>query len=290
MIQVKWGIENEALLKRLRVNAGIDIATLARKTILSTTQVRQLEEGGESAFYSAEIKYSIGKKVLKHLGHELVSDFSTANPSTEINRNEKSANEMTFPLAGHEQVKFEPPLNLKFFGMGRFVLTVFMTGLMFILLWLVTSWPDNLPQEKLATDVSAATHAKPIVTPLLQSADEVVQKVNAEETQKEVATSSQDPCPWQPIELEITPDAPRKKGDFVYLVSVKAVTLCMDIGGQQINTLSLSAGEGRSIYGKGPFKIYSTDLATLQIFFQGQLIKLPSSDIRQVKLSAAPIQ
>ena len=56
MTQVKWAPENAALLKRLRLNAGLDISTLALKTIVSTAQVRQLEEGGDSAFYSSEIK------------------------------------------------------------------------------------------------------------------------------------------------------------------------------------------------------------------------------------------
>ena len=93
MTQVKWAPENAALLKRLRLNAGLDISTLALKTIVSTAQVRQLEEGGDSAFYSSEIKYAIGKKVLKHLGHELLSDISTVFASPESNPNEKRSNQ-----------------------------------------------------------------------------------------------------------------------------------------------------------------------------------------------------
>ena len=288
MIQVKWPPENEALLKSLRLNAGMDISTLARKTIVSAAQVRQLEEGGDSAFYSAEIKYSIGKKVLKHLGHELVFDFSNDITVAEFNRNDQSQEEMRLPLNGHVQVKFEPSMKIKFFGMGRFVLTVFVAGVIFILLWLVTSWPDTITPEKLVTNSITDTPTKPIEAAQLQVADEVVQKVNAENTQRDVASSAPDPCAWQASELEITPDAPRKKAEYVYLVSLQAVSLCMKIGDQQISMLTLSPGEGRSIYGKAPFKIYSTDLASLKIYFQGQQIKLPSNDIQQVKLSAAP--
>lgn len=288
MTQVKWAPENAALLKRLRLNAGLDISTLALKTIVSTAQVRQLEEGGDSAFYSSEIKYAIGKKVLKHLGHELLSDISTVFASPESNPNEKSAEEVTRSFDGHRQFKFAPSLHLKFFGMGRFVLTVFVAGILFILLWFMTSWPDNTHSEKLAADPISIADTKAIETTPLQAAVEVVQNVDADNTQKAVSASSQSPCAWQTSELELTPDAPRKKAEYVYLLSIQAVTLCMKIGDEQINRLTLSPGEGRSIYGKPPFKIYSTDLASLKIYFQGQLIKLPSSDIQQIKLSAAP--
>lgn len=66
-----WEPENEALLKSLRLRAGMDIATLARRNIVSTAQVRQLEDGGNSSFYSPEIKYAVGKKLLQSLGHDL---------------------------------------------------------------------------------------------------------------------------------------------------------------------------------------------------------------------------
>ena len=68
---ILWGPEQEALLKSLRLSAGVDLATLARRNIVSTTQVRQLENGGDSSFYSPEIKLSVGKKLLKYLGHDL---------------------------------------------------------------------------------------------------------------------------------------------------------------------------------------------------------------------------
>ena len=66
-----WGPENEALLKSLRLRAGMDLATLARRNIVSSTQVRQLEDGGNSSFYNPSIKYALGKKLLKYLGHDL---------------------------------------------------------------------------------------------------------------------------------------------------------------------------------------------------------------------------
>lgn len=71
MSQPNWSTEHGNLLKDLRQKAGLDIATLARKHTLSTLQIRQLETGGDTAFYNANIKFAIGKKLLLALGHNL---------------------------------------------------------------------------------------------------------------------------------------------------------------------------------------------------------------------------
>lgn len=66
-----WTPENGALLQQLRLNAKVDIGSLAQKNIVSRNQIKQLEDGGDSSFYSPEIKYQIGKKVLASLGHRM---------------------------------------------------------------------------------------------------------------------------------------------------------------------------------------------------------------------------
>jgi transcriptional regulator with XRE-family HTH domain len=71
MSQPNWSTEHGNLLKDLRQKAGLDIATLARKHTLSTLQIRQLETGGDTAFYNANIKFATGKKLLLALGHNL---------------------------------------------------------------------------------------------------------------------------------------------------------------------------------------------------------------------------
>jgi len=67
----KWTAEHGTLLKSLRQNAGLDVAMLARKHIVSTTQVDQLENGGDTAFYNPDIKFATGKKLLRALGHQM---------------------------------------------------------------------------------------------------------------------------------------------------------------------------------------------------------------------------
>jgi len=63
-----WLPEDAALLKELREAAQIDISVLAGVYSLSKTQIKQLEEGGDSSFYSPAIKLATGRKLLMHFG------------------------------------------------------------------------------------------------------------------------------------------------------------------------------------------------------------------------------
>lgn len=59
--------DDAAHLKSLRLAAGLDLAQLAALSNLSAGQVRQLEEGGESLFYSAQIKAQSMRRVIRML-------------------------------------------------------------------------------------------------------------------------------------------------------------------------------------------------------------------------------
>lgn len=62
-----WPDSDGSRLKALREALGWDVPGLARRCALSVTQVRQLEDGGDSAFYSPEIKHAAGRRVLGRL-------------------------------------------------------------------------------------------------------------------------------------------------------------------------------------------------------------------------------
>ena len=62
-----WTDADGSRLRKLREALGWDLPALARRCALSMVQVRQLEEGGDSAFYSAEIKCAAGRRVLVRL-------------------------------------------------------------------------------------------------------------------------------------------------------------------------------------------------------------------------------
>ena len=59
--------DDAAYLKSLRQNAGLDLAELAALANLSAGQIRQLEEGGDSLFYSPQIKGQSLRRVIQLL-------------------------------------------------------------------------------------------------------------------------------------------------------------------------------------------------------------------------------
>ncbi|NBS48176.1 MAG: XRE family transcriptional regulator, partial [Betaproteobacteria bacterium] len=66
-------------LKALRESSGIDPVELARAVTLTPAHIRQLEDGGDSLFYSQAIKLQVGRRLLRRLGSDLdaVADVNT---------------------------------------------------------------------------------------------------------------------------------------------------------------------------------------------------------------------
>jgi transcriptional regulator with XRE-family HTH domain len=71
MFNQVWSPKDAEQLKELREAAQIDISILAKTYALSVAQLRQLENGGDSAFYSPAIKNATGRKLLMHFGVEI---------------------------------------------------------------------------------------------------------------------------------------------------------------------------------------------------------------------------
>ena len=57
-------ISSQETLQHLRIAAGLDIPTLARKACLSITQIQQLECGQSGAFYSDSIRTQASRRVM----------------------------------------------------------------------------------------------------------------------------------------------------------------------------------------------------------------------------------
>jgi hypothetical protein len=112
-----WTSENGALLQQLRINAKMDIGTLAQRNMVSRSQVLQLEEGGDSSFYSPEIKYHVGKKLIGFFGHTLVpkrpvevqvqTESADSNSQRELTNNSGTA-QPALHAAPSKQTEAEP--------------------------------------------------------------------------------------------------------------------------------------------------------------------------------------
>jgi transcriptional regulator with XRE-family HTH domain len=293
MNKPQWTHEHGVLLESLRKRAGMDRATLARRNMLSVLQVEQLETGGNSGFYNSEIKFSTGKKLLQFFGHtlqievaaEVASSISnTPSPPLEVPPQQAAAAKPAFKISGL---------------VGALMVMAVLMAVFFLVqqssnsvskpsteATIQATQPEPKQEAVLATPSPA-----PAPAPL---ADGDKQPLPAlPETEKKEAPSKPQAlnavCAWEPTDTEIQPTSARKKGEYVHVLALDNVSLCIMDGNQRVASLSLAPGQERSIYGPGPFKVYSQQLPLVKIYFQGQAIKLPSPEIRQITLKPAAL-
>ena len=62
-----WTPDDEQLLRQTRLATKVQLETLAKAVCLSIAQVRQLEDGGSSGFYTPDIKKQAGRRALAWL-------------------------------------------------------------------------------------------------------------------------------------------------------------------------------------------------------------------------------
>ena len=285
----KWTAEHGNLLKSLREKAGLDIATLARKNMVSPLQVGQLEDGGESAFYNADIKFASGKKLLQALGHRLPEQTPALSEA---------------PIKVPNDVKPTQSLPRNSFAITpqkTFWLLLFLLIALGLLGLYVDksnkqadASPANLPAPTVTTTAAApsentSTPPEALVTPPNASEPAAAPlpptpaaPATTPPTQKQNST-----CNWNGSPVEIQPTSPRKSADYVHMQALNNGVICIKDGEPRVATLELQAGDERSIYGPAPFSVYSANLSQIKLYFQGQLVKLPSEETQHLKLTAA---
>jgi transcriptional regulator with XRE-family HTH domain len=278
MNKPQWTHDHGVLLESLRMKAGMSHATLARRAMLSVLQVEQLEQGGDSGFYNAEIKFATGKKLLQIFGHTLKVEvapliLNTPEPIQVAPAQSPEPKKRAFKVSGLS---------------GALVLM----AMLLALFWLVqqSSNSSNKASPEVTSKVTPPQPSQEVTTaaPISISAtDNQTLPASTSTAQTETSRPLNSPCAWEPTETEIQPASPRKKGEYVHVVAIDNVSICIMDGNQRVANVTLAPGQARSIYGPAPFKLYSTQLALVNIYFQGVYIKLPNPEARQIKLKTA---
>ena len=286
----KWTAEHGNLLKSLREKAGLDIATLARKNMVSPLQVGQLEDGGESAFYNADIKFAAGKKLLQALGHRLPEQVQTLSeaPIKVLNevKPKKSLPRNSFSITPQKTFWLLLFLLIALGLLGLYVdkaekkADVSQANLPTPTVTTTAAAPSENTSTPSETPVTPPNAAEPVAAPLPPTP---TAPATTPPTQKQNST-----CNWNVSPVEIQPTSPRKSADYVHMQALNNGVICIKDGEQRVATLELQAGNERSIYGPAPFSVYSANLSQMKLYFQGQLIKLPNEETQHLKLTAAP--
>jgi cytoskeleton protein RodZ len=314
-------ISKEAFSKA-REDRGLSTKDLGGMACLSHRQIEQIENGESSSFYGAQNKFTAAKKVAKilNLSDEEAFDCGTQTPvkitespkaeeTKKVSskkaqvKNETAAvkqaiEETQAPELATEEEKKEPAKKLEAIKATSKAVPLSTAS--------VTSKSASSKKLFLWFSVLAALAFSVINLRPLFFADkpEEIVLVKEEIVEPAPASSPVDPasappaavvaeasavCPAEEGIISYKPDAPRKVADMVYLqVKSKQVICVSDASGKMQNKL-VEPGVGASFYGKPPFKVLTSGLAQVDVFFQGAKVRLTNLNHKTLVLEAAEV-
>ena len=254
-------------LKNARIAKGMEINELANTLCLSTKHIRQLEEGGDSVFFSKSHKVQVAKKVGAYLGlsedqviegalspsSEILTKYSGS--SEEVDKLEKNG-QVTDPQKGEGTIiESESKKHNGLFIALAAVLIAYFANSYFNFGDMLTS-SEQTKSDQVKTEVSAP--------------EVKVQEVPAAKV--ELASTVCDIVP-QNVPSFRAPKA-NSVGNFVYLVSRDQQTICVIDAKNNKQLIELADLEKRNIVGSPPFTILSPDFKKLDVYYQGWKVQV----------------
>jgi len=108
-----------------------------------------------------------------------------------------------------------------------------------------------------------------------------------------VASASQTPsteCPSADLSVaSYKSEAPKKAGDMVYVQSKTTQTVCVIDATGKTQNKTLEPGVGVNIYGKPPFKILTSGLNQVDLYFQGTKVRTGNAGGKTIILEATEL-
>lgn len=372
--------DDAAYLKSLRQTAGLDLAELAALANLSAGQIRQLEDGGESLFYSPQIKTQSLRRVIQMLespqpsgkpvkvqpvdspprsSSNVIEDIIRLSEknlkgnvvSTPVRRPVNTAwmfsllvlvfvgggsylswmsnrdipqsvyNEWVEPLTRRADAANPPSVNVMVDNQNTTTAVAQSTTSTTVVTSAATApapaavaaAPATLAAPAAVTSDLPATAAlaKTKTVPVAESAPVAaapVEKTKALAVPLPESATAERKTNKLPLDSALADEkvvadcstiksealtansvSPNKTATYVYLQASKPVQICVEDGQKHKSVVSLEAGTGRSIHGSPPWTVASHELKSVQIYFQGSKVWLPSQADKRIVLNEQPV-
>lgn len=284
MAQQVWLPVDGALLKKLREDAHVEITALARMHSLSTAQVKQLEDGGDSSFYTAAIKLATGRKLLMHFG----ADVQPLAQTPEENLNVQHEMDLVATKQNIDIPPNTPGYSEKTKNYFRFLasgVAVIFLGFVFVNIYNARPKTESKPDD-LAAQTSLLTSS---ITDASPSKSAEVKAVALPEASMQTLNEVPAECKWTEEPISLLGYQPTKSGDYVHLVAKADGAICVRDATGRSQTLHLKNTQSQTVKGHPPFEIFSHNLHQFQVFYQGNLLRLPSNGIKNITLKEQKI-
>jgi DNA-binding XRE family transcriptional regulator len=278
MTKQVWLPVDGALLKKLREDAGVEVTTLARLHSLSTSQIKQLENGGDSSFYTPSIKLATGRKLLMHFD----ADVQPLEEEVEINQTQTSEPEITAAIDRKSIDTQQNRNSLQFQIIGVLVVIIVIALSNGYLSSAETETkPSNLTKQSEITKSIAENTEEP---KSIDVNSEVLKNPSIKTTNLNVSG-----CEWSNQAKSIAGYQPTKPGDYVHVVANSDGAICVKDATSKLQVLNLKNSQSQTVRGSPPFEIFSNNLHQFQLFYQGNLLKLPSNEVKNITLEEQKI-
>jgi DNA-binding XRE family transcriptional regulator len=271
-----WLPVDGALLKKLREDAGVEITTLARLHTLSTSQIKQLENGGDSSFYTPSIKLATGRKLLMHFGADIQSleQVPEQPPAQELETPAKAVD-----ATQATDVQLEKKNSL---------LSLQIVGAVVVLISLIY-W-DFFYSAAVSEKEPVTEGKQPTITsPIAAMATETKPISSTGSTSAEITKESLKECKWGNEPASVFGHQPTKSGDYVHVIANTDGSICVRDATSKVQILHLTSLQSQTIRGRAPFEIFSNNLNEFKLFYQGNLLRLPSSNTKNITLKEQQI-
>ena len=276
MTKQVWLPVDGALLKKLREDAEVEITTLARQHSLSKNQVKQLEEGGDSSFYTPSIKLATGRKLLMHFGADIQSleQVPEQPPAQELETPAKAVD-----ATQATDVQLEKKNSL---------LSLQIVGAVVVLISLIY-W-DFFYSAAVSEKEPVTEGKQPTITsPIAAMATETKPISSTGSTSAEITKESLKECKWGNEPASVFGHQPTKSGDYVHVIANTDGSICVRDATSKVQILHLTSLQSQTIRGRAPFEIFSNNLNEFKLFYQGNLLRLPSSNTKNITLKEQQI-
>lgn len=271
MTKKVWLPADGILLKKLREEARVEITTLARKHSLSASHIKQLEDGGDSSFYTPAIKLAIGRRLLMHFGAD-VEPLVEETDKNSVQEREILKDKIDTSHTPHEEsVKKE---------IHRFpqVLGVF------VVLASLVYW-GFLPASRQSEIGSVNANNELIsTTPAAELAAESKTTMSTAPIPTETPAVSPDKCKWVHEPTQVFGYQPTKPGGYVHVIANTNGEICVRDATNTIQIFQLKNTQTQTVRGRPPFEVFSNHLNEFKIFYQGSLLRLPSPSTKTITL------
>lgn len=293
-------------LRELRESKGIDIPTLAKRLTLSSAQLRQLEQNETTLFYSDAIRLAAARKVADFLGEPL--QFEPAPEDSEAVPTQPAASNplprISQTVGDNRSGRFEIQLSGWSFALGSVVLGF---GLLLVLQLSMafTPSPESALTEENGAD-NALSNAVVVLAAEVQQPGEAATSLGAVAlVDSQVPAAGANAAPDKPAlvadivgsrcaasngpiaNFSPTKEIASKAATHVFVKGEPGQVVCVRDGQGKVWHHEFDSESGRNFQGSAPWLLESSQLMSLQIYFQGTRARAVQPGVTRLRLVAA---